>query len=527
MPYFRSCVLVASLFAISSAQANVNTTTEVDENPNTLQSLPLLQSLRNINQQKLDYRAPYVHDLNNRYQVRTLFVETQDLPILDIQLTFNAGAARDREIESGLYGVANMAAQLLDEGTPKYNAQQVAAVFEQVGAQFSARAYRDMFIVKLRVLSDPEKLEPALAMMMELLKHATFEKQSIGMVVSNNQLGQKQLKENPSRMMEIQLYRSLYGQHPYAQPINGTNGSIQRIQPKHLQQFREQFLVAQNMNIAITGKMQAKAALNLAERIAGNLAQGQTAAPLPTPITANGFQIVHIPYQSSQAHIVLGHIGTTRHDPDRLALEVANRMLGGSGFHSVLMKELRVKRGYTYGASSSMSFSQAPGVFRISYSTRQDQLMDSIRVAHKALVDFVREPIDPKQLEETKNGLLRAYPNHYSSNASINAQLGSLGFYEQSAQSLSEYSAQLSKISAEDVQAAVRRHLHPEHLTVIVVSESLDKAALEQVLQHNLQTTGSQSLPQVEDIPAINMPPHPEEEVVLPDPVPSDGPASI
>lgn len=87
MPYFRSCVLVASLFAISSAQANVNTTTEVDENPNTLQSLPLLQSLRNINQQKLDYRAPYVHDLNNRYQVRTLFVETQDLPILDIQLT--------------------------------------------------------------------------------------------------------------------------------------------------------------------------------------------------------------------------------------------------------------------------------------------------------------------------------------------------------------------------------------------------------------------------------------------------------
>ena len=97
MPYFRSCVLVASLFAISSAQANVNTTTEGDENPNTLQSLPLLQSLRNINQQKLDYRAPYVNDLNNRYQVRTLFVETQDLPILDIQLTFNAGAARDRE----------------------------------------------------------------------------------------------------------------------------------------------------------------------------------------------------------------------------------------------------------------------------------------------------------------------------------------------------------------------------------------------------------------------------------------------
>lgn len=86
---------------------------------------------------------------------------------------------------------------------------------------------------------------------------------------------------------------------------------------------------------------------------------------------------------------------------------------------------------------------------------------------------------------------------------------------------------QLSKISAEDVQAVVRRHLHPEHLTVIVVSESLDKAALEQLLQYNLQTTGGQSLPQVEDIPAINMPPHPGRKLFLPDPVPSDGPASI
>ncbi|NHV87656.1 insulinase family protein, partial [Escherichia coli] len=79
-------------------------------------------------------------------------------------------------------------------------------------------------------------------MMLEILKHATFERSNIQRVQSNTQIGQKQLQENPSRLMNIRLYRAIYGQHAYSEPITGTNGSIKRIQPKHLQQFRDQFL---------------------------------------------------------------------------------------------------------------------------------------------------------------------------------------------------------------------------------------------------------------------------------------------
>jgi hypothetical protein len=73
-----------------------------DDQPTELKSIPLLQSLKNDNKQ-LQFRAPYVHELKNRYKVRTLFVESQNLPIIDIQLTFNAGSARDEEIAAGLY----------------------------------------------------------------------------------------------------------------------------------------------------------------------------------------------------------------------------------------------------------------------------------------------------------------------------------------------------------------------------------------------------------------------------------------
>lgn len=492
MPSIRCFLLLVSVSFSPAlwAESYLNAEVGVNNLPDQLTSVPLLQSLKKLNLEQT-FQAPHIHDLNNRYKVRTLFVETRDLPMVDIQLTFNAGAARDQEIAPGLYGLSNMAAKLMREGTEDYTANQIAAVLDQAGAQLSMQAYRDMFIIRLRSLSDPQKLEPALSMMMEILNHASFKSSSINLVLSNTQVGQKQLQENPSRLMNIRFYRTLYGKHPYAEPISGTQGSTKKITADLLKKFRDQFVVAQNMNIAITGKLTPKQALNLSERIAGNIRQGSKAAPLPEPELKTGLEVVHLPYQSSQAYVIFGHLGPTRSSEDRLALEVANRMFGGGGFNSVLMQELRIKRGFTYSASSSFTFSQAPGVFSFQYSTRQDQLLESIQVAHRAFIDFVRQPIDQKRLEETKAGMLRAFPNNYSSNATINAQLGTMGFYDEKADYLSSYPERLSKISARDVQDSVRKHLHPENVSLVIVSKELDSAQLKMHLQHNLLETRS------------------------------------
>jgi len=485
-------LLIVALNCASVVWAESVQNTEVipEDNPTQLQSIPLLQSLKNLKNER-QFHAPYVHELNNRYKVRTLFVETKDLPMVDIQLTFNAGAARDEEIQKGLFGLSSMAAKLIREGTDTYTAREIAAVFDQSGAQFSAQAYRDMFVIRLRVMSDPKKLEPALAMMMEVLKHASFKNQSISLAVSNTNVGQKQLQENPGRLMDIRFYRTLYGQHPYAQPITGTIGGTQKVNPEHLKKFRDQFLVAQNMNIAITGKLSPKEALDLSERIAGNFKQGTRAKLLPDPQLKNDIEVIHIPYNSSQAHVMFGHLGPSRFNKDRLALEVVNRIFGGSGFNAVLMQELRIKRGFTYAAYSTFSFTQAPGVFSFRYATRQDQLLDSIQVAHQALINFVNQPIDTKRLEETKSGMLRAFPNNYSSNATINAQLGTMGFYAEPRDYLVTYPERLAKITAKDVENAVDKHLHPDRLTVVVVSQTLDKDKLKTALKANLTSTAT------------------------------------
>ncbi|MBK0062222.1 MULTISPECIES: insulinase family protein [unclassified Acinetobacter] len=480
------------------------------DDPSQLKSITQLNSLKNIPAKQTD-QAPYVHDLKNAYQVRTLFVESSALPIVDLQLTFNAGSARDESIGKGLFGIANMAANLMTEGTENYSATQIANTFEQLGAQFSVKAYRDMFVVRLRVMSDPQKIQPAINLMLEVLNHATFTPSSLNLVYSNTQVGQRQLQENPNRLIDIKLYRTLYGTHPYAQPITGTNASIRKITPALLKQFREQLLVAQNMNIAMTGQLTTQQASDLSIKIIQSLPQGRAALPLNQPDSERGFNIQHIPYQSTQAYVTMGHLGISRNDPDQPALELANQMLGGSGFNSLLMKELRVKRGYTYGAYSAFSFTQTNGIFSLNYSTKQDQLMESIQVAHKTLVDFVKQPIDRKQLEETRSGMLRAFPMSFSSNANINAQLGSIGFYGLPADYLSIYPEQLRKLTAQDVQQAIRKHIHPDNLTVIVASEKLDKEKLLQDLKDNLSP-----IKPVQIDPEAIHPPAPSQDNVAP-----------
>ena len=124
-------LIFSTMIGCQVVMADVALDTIPDDNPTQLKSIPLLQSLKIPNQQRQFY-APYVHELKNKYKVRTLFVESADLPMVDIQLTFNAGSARDEEIAPGLYGIANMAAKLIDEGTENYTANEIANALRSI-----------------------------------------------------------------------------------------------------------------------------------------------------------------------------------------------------------------------------------------------------------------------------------------------------------------------------------------------------------------------------------------------------------
>lgn len=499
LSYSVSLVLFGT--AISSSWAADVESHQAEPSNAPITSLPYLSSLRSINNQASQISTPNIQSFATKTGTPALFVAARELPIVDIRLTFDAGSARDSEIRTGLYGLASLTSQLLDEGTSTQSTDDIAATFERLGAEYSATSYRDMFAVNLRVLADPAHFNPAVDQLLALLKDAQFPQGSIDRVLKNAAIGQQQKKESPSAIVGIRFYRELYGKHPYAEPSTGTEASLKKIKPEDIRQFKDTFLVAKNLNIAITGQLSTEQAKSLADRISQSLPLGQKAKPLPDPSPLATSKILPVKFDSTQSHVMIGQIGIKRDDPDLAALSVGNEMLGGGGFNALLMKELREKRGLTYGAYSGFTAMRSNGPFIISYSTRGDQAVESIRVAQQTLKDFIAQPINQSLLDETKEGLLNSYPLSLASNDSINSYLSMIGFYNLPLSYLADYPKKVEAVTAAQIHTAMQTHINPEKMLTVVVGQPFDSNSISQPIAP--ATPASQP---VDQIPASNTP---------------------
>ncbi len=450
----------------------------------SMQAPRYLQSLYQLPEQQIT--TPKVHEFFTDDNTRTLFVLSDQLPIVDIQLSFNAGSARDLSFAKDMHGLASLTAKLLDKGTTSQTANEIAQNFERVGAQYSAQAYKDMFIIKLRVLSDPQQLMPALEQLIGLLQGANFPQQSINDILNHAQVGQKQAKENPESTLNVRFYRALYKNHPYAEPSTGTMRSLEKIKSEDIFAFKARYLVANNLNIAITGNVTETQVQDIAQRISHSLDKGEAATALPDAEVLIKPTLVNLSIDTEQAHIMIGTLGIKQQDPDRLALEVGNQILGGQSFNSLLTQVLREENGYSYNVASHVVSMQSQGVINIDYATHRDHLEHSLALTYQTLFNFLQQPLDPRLVEDTKRAMLRAYPQMIATNANINALLGMMGFYQLPSDYLESYPQQLAQIQASDIQAAWQRHFNPQNMLTVIVGKDLNGQALNHILKQAL-----------------------------------------
>lgn len=419
-------------------------------------------------------RTPTVHEFKTSSGTRVLFVEAPELPIVDIKLVFDAGSARDGELKSGQYGLATLTSQLLAEGTSTQTTDQISANFERLGAQFGVAAYRDMFTVNLRTLSDGTLLNPAVDQLLSILKDAQIPQSSYDRIMQQDRIGLAAQKDSPSTTANIRFWQELYGKHPYAQPTSGTLTSIELIKPADIRKFKDTYLVAHNLNIAMTGQMNLAQAQALAERITQSLPQGEHARTLPKPDTMTA-RTVYVPFDSTQTHVMMGEVSITRDNPDLPALTVGNEVFGGGDFSAILMQELRVKRGLTYGAYSGFNPMHSNGPFILNYSTRSDQTNESLKVSQQALRDYIQKGVTLDKLNEAKTGLLNSYPLSLSSNQNIVSFLASMGFYGLPDSYLADYPKQIEAVTPESAHAAFVRYVNPDAMLTVVLGKEKPK----------------------------------------------------
>ena len=295
-----------------------------------------ISSLAALSKQSPVTRTLDIQEWRTSAGTKVLFMAAPELPMFDLRLTFAAGSSKDQQT----YGLANLTSAMLDEGTGSLDAGQIAARFEDLGAEFSAGSYRDMAVVSLRSLSDAKLSSPALELFSQVAAQPSFPAASLARIKNQLLAGFEYDKQNPGKLASLALFEQLYGEHPYAHSSSGNAESVPGISRQQLQEFHRNYYTAGNAQIALVGDLSIAQAKAISEKVSARLPQGTAAAVTPEPVKTPASN-THIEFPSTQTHILLAQLSVKRGDPDYPALFLGNQILGGGGFGTRLMEEVR------------------------------------------------------------------------------------------------------------------------------------------------------------------------------------------
>lgn len=430
-----------------------------------LSRLPLLAALALWAVASSAWAAPPIQTWETESGARVLFVAAPDLPMLDVRVVFAAGSARDGE-QSGL---ASLTAAMLDEGAGGFSADAIAERVESVGAQLSVGAERDMAFASVRSLTEPAALDVAIDTLTRILAEPAFDADEFERVRQNRLVALRLADQNPGTVAQRALYQAVFGAHPYAGDPRGTAASVSALTVADLAAFHQRFYTAPNATVAIVGALERPAAEALAERITAALPAGAAAPPLPPVPDLPAASLEHIPFPSSQAHVYMGQPGMRRDDPDYFPLYVGNHILGGSGLVSLLMAEVREKRGLSYSTFSYFVPMAERGPLLLGLQTRYQQAEAARTVMQETLARFVAEGPSAAELEAAIQNLTGSFPLRIASNASIVQYLAMIGFYDLPLDHLDRFTERVAAVTAEQIRDAFQRRIQPQRLAVVLV----------------------------------------------------------
>lgn len=399
---------------------------------------------------------------------RVYFVPATELPMVDINITFAAGSARDGKHP----GAAHMTSTLLDKGAAGMSADEIARKGESLGAKLSTGSARDMAWAQLRTLSDEAYLKPAMAILADVMGRPDFNKSDFERERDRTLVAIRQSEQSPSTVAGNEIFLSTYGEHPYASRPTGTAEDISALERDAVKDFYKRYYVARNAVIGIVGDVDRATAERLAEEVTDGLAAGERAARLPAVPVPESAGMKRIEHPSKQSHVRMAAPGMHRGDPDYFPLYVGNHVLGGSGLVSRLSEEVREKRGLSYSVSSYLSPMEQDGPYLFSLQTRNDQVDEALKVMRDTLQEFVDKGPKDEELVASKSNITGGFALRIDSNSKILSYLVMIGFYDMPLDYLDTFSASVNAVTREQIVDAFNRRVKPDLMQTVIVGGS-------------------------------------------------------
>jgi zinc protease len=395
-----------------------------------------------------------------------LVSEQHTVPIVIVQILLDAGSRRDPH---GKEGLADLTTDVLTEGTKTRSASQISEAVDFIGASLNAAADTDFATLGMTVVS--KDLDAGLALFTDVLLHPTFPEPEVTRQREAALAAMQADEDNPGYVAQRAFVQTLFAGEPYGHLVSGTPASVRRLGRDDLVSFYTQNYRPERSIITVVGDVSADDIASRFGQALGAWTPGSVPAFVYPPNPPEVARVDTIQKPITQANIILGQYGVARDNPDYYALTVMNFILGGGGFTSRLLDDIRTKGGLAYSVSSAFSVNKAPGSFQVVMQTKNASAADAIERACAEIEQIRREAVTDDELSGAKLYLTGSFPMRLDSNAKIAGFLAQVEFYSLGPDYAETYAQRINAVTPDDVLRVARQYLHPEQMLLVVVSD--------------------------------------------------------
>ena len=401
-------------------------------------------------------------------------VQERSIPFVALEVNIEGGGALDRE---GKRGAVNLMMALLEEGSGEMDARTFQATREGLAATYGFDAYDDSVAISARFLT--ENKAEAVALLRQALVAPRFDEDAVERVRAQVLSGLASDANNPNRIAGDAFYSAAFAGHHYGSDMSGTVETVSGLTRQDMIDAHADALVRDRVHVAVVGDTDAATAAQMIDDLLGDLPEA--VAPLPTRTEFGlGGGVTVIDYPTPQSVAVFGHAGLTRDDPDFFVAHVLNHILGGGGFESRLMTEVREKRGLTYGVGTSLVPRQHAELLVGRVASANDRIAEAIAVIRAEWARLATEGVTQEELDAAKTYITGEYPLRFDGNGEIAKIMVGMQSIDLGPDYVVNRNDFIEAVTLEDINRVAAYLLRPEdlHFTVVGQPEGLETGAL-------------------------------------------------
>lgn len=397
--------------------------------------------------------------------IKAWLVEEHSIPFTALEIRFRGGTSLDAP---GKRGATNLMTGLIEEGSGDLDARAFARKLEALAASATFDVSDDSLLISSRFLT--ENRDEVIELLRTTLLEPRFDQDAIDRVRAQVISSLKSDEKDPNRLAGQNLAQTIYGDHPYATDGEGSIESVSALTRDDLIQAHKGALALDRIYVGAVGDITPEELTVLLDRLLGDLPE--TGAPFPGPadVTIEGGTTV-INFETPQSVALFAQKGIPRDDPEFFEAYILNRILGGGGFESRLMTEVREKRGLTYGVYSFLVPKDLAAVYMGSVASANDRIAEAIDVIQDEWTRAAEEGVTEEELEAAKTYLTGAYPLRFEGNGQIAGILVGMQMEGLPIDYIATRNDKVNAVTLEKINDFARRFLDPEGLRFTVVGE--------------------------------------------------------